>query len=373
MKLPSLFVKLIAVALIAASASPGTALAHQPGLSDAAKYRLDDDFIAERSVGIADPTRASQALYGGLSEPDEVDVYSFVAGADQELPVEALVPVRPSLAEFRPWVAVWGTAMTAPAVPQALLSTIAPLTLPGEYRVMVAGGVDAASPREVFFEPFSVENLYRGREITVNVRAGETYYVAVYDPEHRFGAYSLGVGSAEDFSDANFASLIGRVAKIKLGLHAGVPVPWLDILGTFLMMAGFVIGLGAVTVIDIHGFLGRRSPYWTEATTRTHKVTKPMIWAGLSLAIAGGFLLYRRVGFTGTAPIHALLAFVLVVNGLFLTFRVSPYMVQRDKEGKQAELLPAAWQRKIAASLVFSVIGWWGSLFLFAWHLVMLR
>ena len=53
-----------------------------------------------------------------------------------------------------------------------------------------------------------------------------------------------------------------------------------DILGLFIFMSGFVIGLGAVTVIDIHGFLGRKSSYWTEATTRTHKVTKPLIWGG---------------------------------------------------------------------------------------------
>ncbi len=51
----------------------------------------------------------------------------------------------------------------------------------------------------------------------------------------------------------------------------------LDFIGLFCLIAGFVIGLGAVTVVDIHGFLGRTSAYWTEATTRTHKVTKPMI------------------------------------------------------------------------------------------------
>lgn len=64
----------------------------------------------------------------------------------------------------------------------------------------------------------------------------------------------------------------------------------LDLLGLFVMLAGFVIGLGAVTVIDLHGFLGRKSAYWTLATTRTHKVTKPLIWLGMSLAVIGGFI-----------------------------------------------------------------------------------
>jgi hypothetical protein len=39
----------------------------------------------------------------------------------------------------------------------------------------------------------------------------------------------------------------------------------LDIIGLFVCIAGFVLGLGAVTVIDLHGFLGRKSSYWTEA------------------------------------------------------------------------------------------------------------
>jgi hypothetical protein len=64
-------------------------------------------------------------------------------------------------------------------------------------------------------------------------------------------------------------------------------VPWLDILGVFLFIAGFIVGLGAITVIDIHGFLGQKSSYWTEATTRTHKVTKPLIWIGLFSAVTG--------------------------------------------------------------------------------------
>jgi hypothetical protein len=52
----------------------------------------------------------------------------------------------------------------------------------------------------------------------------------------------------------------------------------LDVIGLFTSIMGYIVGLGAVTVIDLHGFLGRKSAYWTEATTRTHKITKPLIW-----------------------------------------------------------------------------------------------
>jgi hypothetical protein len=145
---------------------------------------------------------------------------------------------------------------------------------------------------------------------------------------------------------------------------------WLDVLGLFLFLAGFVLGLGAVTVIDIHGFLGRTSPYWTEATTRTHKVTKPLIWAGIMLAILGGAMFYRTQDFSGIPLIHASIALALLINGYFLSFRVSPFLLKREKAGRSAELLPIAWQRKIMVSLVVSDVGWWGGLFLLVLYLV---
>ena len=95
-------------------------------------------------------------------------------------------------------------------------------------------------------------------------------------------------------------------------------------LSLFLTIAGFIIGLGAVTVIDIHGFLGRKSAYWTEATTRTHKITKPLIWIGMILLIIGVAMLY-------TGPLLFLqlgIMFAMLLNGLFLSFYVSPFLLK---------------------------------------------
>jgi hypothetical protein len=149
--------------------------------------------------------------------------------------------------------------------------------------------------------------------------------------------------------------------------------PWLDIRSLFLHLAGFVIGLGAVTVIDIHGFLGRKSTYWTEATTRTHKVTKPLIWFGLTLAIIGAAIFHRAEGWTTIVQIQAIIAFVLVLNGLFLSFSVSPFMLKRELEGKSGEILPMSWQQKITVAFIISFIGWWGCLLLTVIDLLIFR
>ncbi len=146
-------------------------------------------------------------------------------------------------------------------------------------------------------------------------------------------------------------------------------INWLDFLGLFGLLGGMVIGLGAVTVIDIHGLLGRRSTYWTEATTRTHKVTKPLIWLGIFLALAGGAIFFRQE--SGPVPlVLGLIAVALILNGLFLSFRVSPYLLVRERAGRSAELLPASWQRRIALGLIVSDLGWWGGLAIISYYLV---
>ena len=116
--------------------------------------------------------------------------------------------------------------------------------------------------------------------------------------------------------------------------------------------------------------LGKKSSYWTEATTRTHKVTKPLIWVGIFLAILGGLYFFRNEPFYGLPMYLSLIAIVLILNGLFLSFSVSPYLLKKEKEGRASEILPESWQKKIIVSLIFSDLGWWGSLALVVWHLV---
>lgn len=148
------------------------------------------------------------------------------------------------------------------------------------------------------------------------------------------------------------------------------PEQWLNGLGLFTTITGFIIGLGAVTVIDIHGFLGRRSAYWTEATTRTHKVTKPMIWIGILLVALGQIILFRQNLLDGISLVQLGLVSALILNGMFLSLKVSPYMLERERNGHAADLLPNEWQKKIMLSLVVSDIGWWGSLLVFVFYLL---
>lgn len=146
---------------------------------------------------------------------------------------------------------------------------------------------------------------------------------------------------------------------------------WGLVIITFIIIAGFIIGLGSVTVIDLHGFLGRKSSYWTLATTRTHKVTKPLIWIGTGLVIIGLLLYGWQFGVSRHLFMLLSIFAILILNGLFLTFGVSRFLLQRERQGRDAELLPKKWQDKITISFVISFLGWWLSLFMFIYQLLM--
>jgi hypothetical protein len=64
------------------------------------------------------------------------------------------------------------------------------------------------------------------------------------------------------------------------------------------------------------------------------------------------------------------IALILIANGYFLSFKVSPFLLKREKEGRSGELLPASWQKKIIAGLIVSDIGWWGGLLLLVVYLL---
>lgn len=357
----NLLISLIALLLWLLSADP--AFAHQPILERNLSYDAGSPG-AVQILKIKDPTAASEAVYGRLSSPMEVDIYSFISQKTETIPVQLLVPMRVSNKDFMPVLAIVSQNLNN------ALDLQLPVSIPGGNRGIL---LSPEGQPEVFHEPFSIENLKILSKTSLQVQAGQQYFLAVFEPGHYQGDYTIGIGTVEDFHNTSFIDIIKDVGLIKLGLVDSTAVPWMDIIGLFIFLAGFVVGHGAVTVIDLHGFLGRNSSYWTEATTRTHKVTKPLIWLGFFLGVSGACILYRESGLSGVATFQALLAVLLFLNGLFLSFWVSPRLIKREREGRAGEILPMSWQIKIAISFIISFTGWWGSLFLLVWYLLVTR
>lgn len=145
---------------------------------------------------------------------------------------------------------------------------------------------------------------------------------------------------------------------------------WADYFSVWLMVAGLVIVVGSVNVIDWLAWFSRKSSYWTESTIRAHKVTKPLDWFGAGVLLIGGILYYRHIGLVELAVWQLAIFIILCLNGAYLSFVISPELLRRESAGRIAEILPATMQKKITASFILSFVGWWTEISLLVWALV---
>lgn len=291
--------------------------AHQPWLEPqrGTQFPTNGRLNLDGAVSLGDPTRVSVAMYGHLSTPNEIDLYRFTPVIDESIPVELLVPVRVSNAAFRPWVVVLSPALSPVSIQMPI-----PFNIPDGWRWIVIPPPEEVE-RKIFFEPFSFERLYRGREITINVLRGQTYYIAVFDPTHFTGSYSLAIGTREDFTDISIAKLIGNVLRIKLGLFGIEKFVWFEFAGALLFLIACMLGL---------------------LTLRVSVLAIPAI----CLAVIGAILLYQTTGFSGAVTFQAFFLIPILVATFFRQF---------------------GWVR---SGLVFL---WLVQLLFLLWHLLMLR
>lgn len=314
----------------------------------------------ESAAQVTDPTHASTATYGRLDAPGEVDFYKFTAAKAETIPVEALVPVRASNAEFRPAVAVLGKNF--PETPGLTL----PFAAPEGFRALL---VLAPEGRAYFYEPYSLEYLYRGGEAKVALVPGETYYVAVYEPRQRTGSYSLGLGTVEQFGDVSKVGVAWNVLALKLGLAGTRDVPWLDLLGAFVFVTGLALGFGA-TAFSLFVEL---SAGGSARAAGPQKVAANLAFPAAVVALAGAALLYRETVLSGVAPFQAALVLGILLTHLYLAFRLSRRARRASVPDVPGVPPPPAVTKRLTVSHALSLLCWAGCLLLLVWHALVLR
>ena len=330
----------VILCLVSVLVSTAPAFAHNPFLEPAEPQQTAQANLA-LAVPIGDPTFASAAIYGRLSQLDEVDLYRFTPSKSGPLPFDALVPVRSSLSEFRPTVALIAHGLEVPS-PEDF-----PVHLPKGYGAIFVTD-SKSTPRSVFFEPYSMERYWKSGTRTIELPSGVPAYIAVFDPTGQRGEYVIGAGTVENFSAITFQEILLAIFSLKLGLFGGLEPPWLDIAGILLTVIGFAIAFGPTLSRLMAMITVEDRPSLDEGKRITNWVL-----AGLIVMAIGALLLYRISGVAGIVSFQALLAIVL----LFLWLPL-----QRRAQG---------WWTLVIGTLI-ALILLLAIMLLFAWHLTVL-
>lgn len=336
--------------------------AHQPILEQQ-KTAVPNTSPFIRALRIKDPAIFSQAVYGAISAPDEVDVYKFVTRSRVTIPIEVLVPARPSNRDFSPVCEVIG-----PGLPEFTDDLrLKPPAGSGAWRIP-AGGHDTT-----FFEPFSTETYWVGGSIELELEKGGTYYLAVYNPTGYTGDYVLAVGERENFTDSGLTEVVGRVVAVKFGLVGGRSIPWMDILALWVLLCGMVATLGSLMAIIFLAWLARKSPEWVGIALKTDQALTVIMWSGLFFYILGSVGLYRESRLSGVVFFQFILALVIAANGLNMHLLVRPRLRREVLVILSKEPAPPAVKRRVAVSLLVSYAAWLAQVFLLAWYLLVTR
>ncbi len=169
------------------------ASAHQPIMEIRTKDvtpASDPYDVYGSAMALGDPTFASYAVSGTLG-PDSVDIYSFMAQHEDTIPIELLVPAKSRFAAFRPTLMVVGKYVANG------IKTPSIIPIPLGFESIT---VPAPPARTTFYEPWSLTTFYHGEKQNVHILGGETYYLAVFDPNNQGGTYVISVGTKENFS-----------------------------------------------------------------------------------------------------------------------------------------------------------------------------
>jgi hypothetical protein len=320
--------------------SSAHAFAHNPILEPPEPQQTAQANLA-LAVPIGDPTLASAAIYGRLGQPDEVDIYRFTPSKSDQLPFDALVPVRSSLSDFRPMVALIAFGLGV-RTQEGL-----PVPLPEGYGAIFVTDYKSA-PRSAFFEPYSMERYWKSGTRTVELPAGVPAYIAVFEPTGQTGEYVLGAGSVENFSAMTLREIVLAVFALKLGLFGGFEPPWLDIAGILLTAAGFAIAFGPTLSRLVALIAIKDKPSLDDGKRITNWVL-----AGLIVMVIGALLLHRVSGVAGIVPFQIALAITLVFLWL---------PIQRRAYGR--------WP--LVTGMLIALVMLLAMMLLFAWHLTVL-
>jgi len=180
---------------------PASAFAHKLIPTDGS----NNDIVS--ALEIPDPI-VSWAMYEELS--NNVLYYKFDAKKGDKLFANIVIPKLNGLEDFSPSLVFIAPSFAVNLITElkVLDSTKSfPFPIPDGYDAIVFD-YDGVLPSKEFYEPFGQITYWERQEINLVVPVDGTYYLAVYDSSGDYGKLALAIGYVEDFSAADFMTVL---------------------------------------------------------------------------------------------------------------------------------------------------------------------
>lgn len=179
-------------ALVMVLLTTRAAYAHRPIFVEA-----QSNTTRANAVKISD-AQISWAIYAQLSQPGEINYYTFAGTRGESVYINLDLPKMPETIQFGLDVALVGKGFSpSSSVPFALNAGESALVAPDS-------GHD---PANVFFEPFTQTSYWVRQTMRVTLPSDGTFIIAVYNSENKTGKYVLAVGEREEWDASDVPSM----------------------------------------------------------------------------------------------------------------------------------------------------------------------
>ncbi|MFW5873563.1 MAG: hypothetical protein ACOCVD_02670, partial [Bacillota bacterium] len=161
-------------------------LAHIPLDTSSPASKEEPIFVEDHQI--------SWAAYNQLSEPEDVDYYSFNVKQGEEIYFSMVIPVIERYKSFKPDVALIGSGLESDYAGYDNSYINSRLKLESDENVIIVR--DYQDNPDMFFEPFTRTSYWERQEFSISAPETGTYYLAVFSEEDQ-GKYTLAIGKKE--------------------------------------------------------------------------------------------------------------------------------------------------------------------------------
>ena len=192
----------------------------------------DDSHRDFDSALIIPDHKISWAIYENLGV-NESKFYTFDAKKGDSFYASIVIPKLEGLENYSPSLVLMNDDLfTGKSYSSNIQSNIQKFLYEGDY------------PGDEFYEPFGQVTYWERQEVNAIIPEDGQYFILVLDEKNQSGKYSLAIGTIEDFSGADFFTILPKAwfdTRIFVNDYAGLAIGFSILVGIPVMLSLIIL------------------------------------------------------------------------------------------------------------------------------------
>ena len=175
--------------------------------------------------------KISWAIYENLGT-NETKFYTFDAKKGDSFYASIVIPNLDGLEKYSPSLILMNEDMSNGNTPSNIQSSVQKFLYEGDY------------PGNEFYEPFGQVTYWERQEVKTIIPEDGQYFILVLDEKNQSGKYSLAIGTIEDFSGADFFTILPKAwfdTKIFVNDYVGLAIGISILLGIPILLSVIIL------------------------------------------------------------------------------------------------------------------------------------